>query len=132
MIKGTCSICGMKKNRFIKFSLESGFLNDAIGKLGNLDIALHLASEKSENVPNVFFNNLQNYLYVESGTKYLQRNREGYKGINELDEIAKLHDQFYNENLDTKYRNISDITLTHRANQIANNPPLTNLKEMRD
>ena len=36
----------------------------------------------------------------------MQRNGEGYKGINELDRMAKLHDQFYNENTDTKARNI--------------------------
>jgi len=33
--------------------------------------------------------------------------------------MCKLHDQFYNENSDTKTRNISDIALAHRANEIA-------------
>ena len=53
------------------------------------------------------------------GTRYEQRIREEYKGINELDSMCKLHDQFYNENLDTKSRNISDLALAHRANEIA-------------
>ena len=48
--------------------------------------------------------------------------REGYQGINELDSMCKLHDQFYNENHDTKSRNISDTALAHRANEIANDP----------
>jgi len=36
--------------------------------------------------------------------------------------MCKLHDKFYNENIDTKVRNISDIALAHRADEIANNP----------
>ena len=28
--------------------------------------------------------------------------REGYRGINELDRMCKLHNKFYNENSDTK------------------------------
>ena len=35
--------------------------------------------------------------------------------------MCKLHDQFYNENKDTKERNISDIALARRADEIANN-----------
>ena len=31
--------------------------------------------------------------------------------INELDSMFMLHDKFYNENSDTKVRNISDIAL---------------------
>jgi len=36
--------------------------------------------------------------------------------------MIKLYDKFYNENSDTKVRNISDIALAHRADEIANNP----------
>jgi hypothetical protein len=35
--------------------------------------------------------------------------------------VCKLHDKFYNENTDTKTRNISDIALAHRADEIARN-----------
>ena len=35
--------------------------------------------------------------------------------------MCKLHDKFYNENSDTKVRNISDTALAHRADGIANN-----------
>src|SRR5882757_3979030 len=120
LAKGTCLICGTKKNQFIKVNTGSGVLNDAIGKLGSLGIELHLAADKGEYVPNGSFNNLQKYSYAGPGTKYEQRNREGYQGINELDRMAKLHDKFYNENSDTTSRNISDIALAHRAGEIAN------------
>ena len=36
--------------------------------------------------------------------------------------MCKGHDKFYNENTDTKTRNISDIALAHRADEIARNP----------
>jgi len=48
--------------------------------------------------------------------------REGYKGINELDRMCKLHYKFYNDNTDTKPRNVSDIALAHRADEILRNP----------
>ena len=38
-----------------------------------------------------------------------------------MDRNCKLHDQFYNENTDTKTRNISDVALAHRAEEIARN-----------
>src|SRR5437870_1165874 len=34
--------------------------------------------------------------------------------------MCKLHDRFYNENSDTESRNISDLALSHRENEIAN------------
>ena len=40
----------------------------------------------------------RNISYYGPGTRYQQRIREGYNGINELDKMCKLHDQFYNEN----------------------------------
>ena len=36
--------------------------------------------------------------------------------------MCKLHDKFYNENFDTKTRNISDVALAHGADEIARNP----------
>jgi len=125
MLKSICSVCGSKKCQFIKrqdfqFTTGKGIgdsIINAIGKLGEL----HLPADKGEYVPNGSFNNLQKYSYCGPGTKYEQRKREGYQGINELDKMCKLHDQFYNENNDTPNRNISDISLAHRANEIANN-----------
>lgn len=98
------------------------FVNNTIGKLGDLGIELHLPASQGEFVPGGSFNNQQKYSYCGPGTKYTQRVKEGYKGINELDRMCKLHDQFYNDNPDTKTRNISDHALAHRASEIARDP----------
>ena len=130
LIKGTCSICGNNKSVFVSSDhhepskkhatvVGGGFnLNNLIN---DLPIELHQFAEKGENVPGGSFNDQQKYSFCGPGTRYEQRIREGYKGINELDKMCKLHDQFYNENKDTKQRNISDIALAHRADEIANN-----------
>ena len=81
---------------------------------------MHLPASKGEYVPEGSFNNLNKYSYCGPGTKYEQRNAEGYEGINELDKMCKLHDNFYNDNSDTASRNISDEALAHRASEIAN------------
>ena len=39
-----------------------------------------------------------------------------------MDDTCKLQDKFYNENADTKTKNISDIALAHRADEITRNP----------
>src|SRR5271157_2190877 len=131
MNKGVCSICGKNKSSFVTggstpssnkglkvkgcgFSLNNFF--------NNLPIELHQFAEKGEDVPGGSVNNQQKYSYCRPGTKYEQQVREGDKGINELDSMCKLHDKFYNENTDTKTRNISDIALAHRADEIARNP----------
>jgi Domain of unknown function (DUF5679)/Phospholipase A2-like domain len=124
MIKGICSICGKNKASFISRSTVNksggGFsLNNFVN---NLPIELHQFAEKGEDVSGGSFNNQQKYSYCGPGTKYEKRVKEGYKGINELDRMCKLHDKFYNENTDTKTRNISDIALAHRADEIARNP----------
>ena len=89
--------------------------------INNLPVELHQFAEKGENVPGGSFNDQQKYSFCGPGTRYEQRMREGYKGINELDKMCKLHDQFYNENMDTKERNNSDLVLARRADEIANN-----------
>src|SRR5580692_10664992 len=115
IVKSKCSTCGSKKSQFVK--VGKGIFNNA---LSNLGVELHLPASKGEDVSNGSFNNLNKYSYCGTGTKYEQRDREGYKGINELDKMCKLHDRFYNENTDTGSRNISDEALAHRANEIAN------------
>ena len=87
--------------------------------INNLPIEFHQYAEKGEFVPGGSFNNQQKYSFCGPGTRYEQRIREGYKGINELDNMCRLHDQFYNENKDTRDRNISDVALAHRADEIA-------------
>src|SRR6185436_4920309 len=142
MLTGTCVICGSKKCTFLSSKSGNGFLN-------NLPIELHLPASKGENVTNGSFNNLQKYSYCGPGTRYDKRVKEGfnidierfnidsirvwliYRGINELDSMCKLHDQFYNKNSDTPSRNVSDIALAHRANEIANNDTF-DAKQRRD
>ena len=79
-----------------------------------------LIAEKGEFVPGGSFNMQQKYSFCGPGIRYEQRIREGFKGITELDKMCELHDQFYNENKDTKERNISDVAFVHRADEIAN------------
>ena len=122
MIKSTCLSCGGKKSSFIKTG--KGIFNHLIGKIGEL----HLPANEGEYVPGGSFNNQKNYSYCGPGTKYEQRNREGYVGINELDGMCKLHDKFYNENQDTETRNVSDVALAHRADEIASDPFYDNVQ----
>ena len=121
MIKGICSICGTKKSVFVssKYREFVGKGFDLNNLINNLLIEFHQYSEKGEYVPGGSFNDQQKYSFCGPGTQYEQRIREGYKGINELDKMCKLHDQFYNENKDTKDRNMSDVALAHRADEIA-------------
>ena len=122
MIKGICSVCDTKESVFLSskdresVQGKSSSLNNLIY---NLPIEFHQYAEKGEFVPGGSFNDQHKYSFCGPGTRYGQRIREGYKGINELDKMCKLHDQFYNENKDTKDRNISDVAPAHRADEIA-------------
>lgn len=95
-----------------------GLLNTALQYLPEL----HLPASQGEYVSNGSFNNLYKYSYCGPGTRYAQRIKEGYQGINELDRMCKLHDKFYNEHKDTQNRNISDTALAHRADEISKDP----------
>src|SRR5271163_335995 len=105
-----------------KLVTGTGFINNAIGKLGDLGIELHLAAQNGEYVPNGSFNNLQKYSFAGPGTQLEKRLEEGYEGINKLDRKAKLHDLFYYLNIDTETRNISDRALEQVSEEIANDP----------
>src|SRR5580693_6827284 len=129
MLKSICSICGGKKSTFTKSHTTGSGIGDAIiNGIGKYVGELHLPTDKGEYVTNGSFNNQQKYSYCGPGTKYLQRVLEGYIGINELDSMCKLHDKFYNDNQDTQSRNISDIALAHRANEIANDSRFDNVQ----
>lgn len=117
ILKSNCAVCGTQKAQFLKHASGKGLFNNA---LSNLGVELHLPASKGEYVPEGSFNNLNKYSYCGPGTKYDQRDSEGYQGINELDKMCKLHDRFYNDNSDTATRNISDEALAHRASEIAN------------
>jgi len=66
MLKGICSICGLKKNKFMSTTTGSGFnLNNFIK---NLPIELHQFAEKGENVPEGSSNDQLKYSYCGPGT----------------------------------------------------------------
>ena len=133
MVRGKCNVCGKIKSTFVKsitnFAARAPTaghaayagtgLNDLIS---NLPFEFHQFAEKGENVPGGSFNGQQKYSFCGPGTKYEQRLKEGYTGINKLDQYCKLHDKFYNEHSDTKSRNVSDVALAARADEIASNP----------
>src|SRR5580692_2631132 len=78
ILKSECGVFSSKKSQFLKEG--KGLFNNASGNLG---FEMHLPASKGEEVPNGSFNNMYKYSYCGPGTKYEQRNREGYKGINE-------------------------------------------------
>ena len=126
MINGTCSVCGTKKSVFVSSKDRESVSKTVQGKgfslnnlINNLPIEFHQYAEKGEYVPGGSFNDQQKYSFCGPGTRYEQRIKEGYKGITELDKMCRLHDQFYNENKDTKDRNMSDVALAQRADEIA-------------
>jgi Domain of unknown function (DUF5679)/Phospholipase A2-like domain len=116
ILKSSCVVCGGKKSQFLKQVAGKGLFNDG---LSNLGVELHLPASEGEYVAEGSFNNLNKYSYCGPGTKFTQRDKEGYQGINELDKMCKLHDRFYTDNSDTASRNISDEALAHRASEIA-------------
>ena len=123
VMKGVCFVCGKNKSSFIGSSPAAvkgqGFsLNNLIN---NLPIELHQYAAVGETVPGGSFNNLQKYSFCGPGTKYEQRLREGYRGINTLDNACMYHDKFYNEFTDTPSRNMSDRALAAKADSIAEN-----------
>jgi hypothetical protein len=122
MVRGKCNVCGKIKSTFVKSirgTATGTGLNDLIS---NLPFEFHQFAEKGENVPAGSFNGQQKYSFCGPGTKYEQRLKEGYMGINKLDQYCKLHDKFYNEHSDTNSRNVSDVALAARADEIASNP----------
>ena len=87
--------------------------------INNSPIELPQYIEKREYVPGGSFNDQQKYSYCGPSTRYEQRIREGYKNINELNQMCELHDQFYNKSKENKENNITDVALAHRADEIA-------------
>ena len=107
MIKGICSVCGTKKSVFVSSKAAAspqastataakhqgkGF--DLNNLINNLPIEFHQYAEKGEYVPGGSFHDQQKYSFCGPCTRYEQRIKEGYQGINALDKMCKLHDQF--------------------------------------
>ena len=121
LMRGVCVICNHVKTSFVSNKQGHGFTD-------KIPVELHLHSERGEEVPGGSFNDQPKYSYCGPGTKYTQRNNEGYKGINKLDQKCKLHDQFYSEYSDTKLRNMSDVALAKVAKELARDPSLSDIE----
>ena len=124
ILSALCQVCESKKSQFIpkvdRNKIGQGLFNNLLSKVENTVGEMHLPTSQGEYIPGGSFNNQNNYSYCGPGTKYVQRNQEGYQGINEVDRMCKLHDEFYTRNTDTTSRNISDDALAHRMHEIAN------------
>lgn len=119
MTKGKCKICNSKKCCFKKKG--SGMLNTVLNKIPMPE--LHLKSKiGGEQIPGGSFNNTKKYSYCGPYTKLDKRLKQGYKGINKLDEACRDHDIAYTKFTDTTTRNKYDDILAARALQIASNP----------
>lgn len=121
MVKAKCSVCGTTKNKFLKTSNNSkgfGIINRMIDILPEM----HMETDgPGENIENGEFNNTGKYSYCGPGTKLEKRLKQGYKGVNVLDQACLKHDIAYHNNKDVENRNIADNELARVANEIANN-----------
>ena len=112
---GRCARCGSKVSRIGK-----GVLNAVMNKLPLPE--MHMSHEEGESVPGGSFNGRRKYSYCGPFTRLKRRQREGYKGVNSLDEACKRHDVAYSEEKDRESRNAHDDVLALRAAEIANDP----------
>jgi len=118
-----CSVCGTKKCRFIKNNSGGSILNKLIDIVPEMHMKLD--NGKSENVPGGDFNNTGKYSYCGPGTKFQQRKKQGYKGVNQLDQACFKHDSVYDKFSDDSHRNTADNELVNAASKIANDPTVS-------
>jgi hypothetical protein len=86
--------------------------------INNLDSEMHMYHPMGEHVPNGSFNGSQTYGFAGPGTLFTQRYREGYRGVNELDNPSMYHDLFYYLYKDEYHRNKADIILANMCRTI--------------
>lgn len=132
VIKANCDVCGSKKNKFIKNTVGQschqtnkkgdGIVNRIIDVLPEIHMNV---DGPSENVDGGDFNNTGKYSFCGPGTKFDKRIKQGYKGVNILDQACLKHDTAYNKYSDDKNRNYADNELAKMANEIANNPNIS-------
>src|SRR5699024_4870803 len=116
-LKSKCIICGSKKSKLIKSHAGGSVLSKAFNYIPEL----HLSTDgNGENVENGEFNNTGKYSYCGPGTKFDKRKKQGYKGINNLDQACFKHDTIYSETSDQKKLNKADNELVNAASKIAN------------
>jgi hypothetical protein len=116
MIKGNCSICNSKVSQFSKIINGKGVVNTMLKYIPEI----HMSAPDGEYVEGGEFNNTKKYSYCGPGTKYENRFKQGYKGINDLDKACMKHDQAYNIFKDVENRNIADNELAKISNILAN------------
>lgn len=119
-LKGICIICGSSKNKFVSKNYSEGgsIMNKVIEYIP--EIHMKDSNGKGENVPNGKFNNSGKYSYCGPGTKFVERMKEGYKGINNLDKACLVHDYSYQNYPD--HKDTWDLWLTKKSSEIANDP----------
>ena len=96
----------------------AGIVNKMLRKLPMPEMHLPVAAN-SEYVENGSFNNTGKYSFCGPFTKVSQRLKEGYKGVNSLDEACLKHDLAYGQVKSTKERNKADDILAMAAAAIA-------------
>jgi len=113
----------IKNNTIILvFGLKHGSgLNDMISGLTS---EMHLFHPDGENVPGGSFNGLQTYSYCGPGTKFYQRYKEGYRGVNLLDQGCMYHDLGYALHKDVAGRNVYDKYLAALCDKIVAEPDI--------
>lgn len=117
IVKAKCSTCGTNKCRFVKNKHGKGIVNRIIDVLPEM----HMSTDgPGEFVDGGEFNNTSKYSYCGPGTKLEKRLKQGYKGVNVLDQACLQHDLAYNKYKDVEKRNLADNELARASNVIAN------------
>jgi hypothetical protein len=91
-------------------------------QINNLTEEHHLFHAVGEYIPGGSFNGLQTYSFAGPGTKFVQRYREGYRGVNDLDHACMYHDYWYYLFKDAEKRNESDVALARACDRIIADP----------
>lgn len=107
--------------RIRRRKIKGRSLNETIS---NLEDEMHLYHPIGEYVPGGSFNGLKTYSYCGPGTKFIQRYREGYRGVNALDYGCMFHDLFYTIYKDPLRRNKSDVALAQLCDELLNDPEI--------
>jgi len=118
--KGTCTVCGAKKNQFLSMKSGRSLLNAALNKLPLPEMHMRLPSGvQSEAVPAGVFQDTGKYSYCGPFTKLDKRLSQGYGGVNQLDRACLNQDVAYAVHSDTAGHNTADDVLAAAGSTIA-------------
>ena len=94
--KGTCTVCGAKKNQFLSMKSDGSLLNAALNKRTLPEMHMRLPSGvQSKLYPLGVFQDTGKYSYCGPFTKLDKRLSQGYCGVNQLDRACLNHDVAY-------------------------------------